>query len=73
MIELFPNVSEQVRADAEKAWRLAQTFHNPMNTVQFLSNYTKYAPTEEQQDFLRFYFNLQMELQDNEESNYFIG
>lgn len=66
MIELFPNISEKVRTNAEVAWRLAQTFHNPLTVVKFLNDYTTAAPTEEERDFLQFYFNLQMELLKNE-------
>ncbi len=62
MTELFPNISEKVRTNAEIAWRLAQTFHSPLSMVQFLNDYTAAAPTEEEQEFLRFYFNLQLEL-----------
>jgi hypothetical protein len=66
MTELFPDISEKVRSNAEIAWRLAQTFHNPISTVKFLSDYTAAAPTDEEREFLQFYFNLQMELLKNE-------
>lgn len=62
MTELFPNISQRTRDNAETAWRLAQTFHNPESVVNFLNEYTNVAPTDEEKDFLNFYFNLQMEL-----------
>ena len=66
MTELFPDVSEKVRGNAEIAWKLAQTFHDPLTVAKFLNDYTEAAPTDEERDFLHFYFNLQMELMKNE-------
>ena len=66
MTELFPDISQKVRDNAEIAWRLAQTFHNPISAAKFLNDYTEAAPTDEEKDFLEFYFNLQLELMKNE-------
>ena len=66
MTELFPDISEKVRSNAEIAWRLARTFHNPVTVTKFLSDYTAAAPNDEEREFLQFYFNLQMELLKNE-------
>ena len=65
MIELFPNVSEQVRADAGIAWKLASSLP-PVSATKFLEAFTAYNHTEEEQDFLKFYFNIEMEKMENE-------
>jgi hypothetical protein len=48
MIELFPDIPERTRTNAERAWRLAQTFHNPLTLANFLNEYTITAPSEEE-------------------------
>lgn len=65
MIELFPNISTQLREDAEAAWRLASSLP-PVQATKFLQAYTAYNHTEEEQDYLRFYFNIEMEKRENE-------
>lgn len=65
MIELFPDISEQLRADAEIAWRLASSLP-PVSATKFLEAYTAYNHTEEEQDYLKFYFNIEMEKMENE-------
>lgn len=65
MIELFPNISTQLRESAEIAWRLASSLP-PVQATKFLEAYTAYNHTEEEQDYLRFYFNIEMEKVENE-------
>lgn len=65
MIELFPNISAQLREAAEIAWRLASSLP-PVSATKFLEAYTAYNHTEEEQDYLRFYFNIEMEKRENE-------
>lgn len=65
MIELFPNISTQLRESAEIAWRLASSLP-PVQATKFLEVYTAYNHTEEEQDYLRFYFNIEMEKRENE-------
>ena len=65
MIELFPNISTQLRESAEIAWRLASSLP-PVQATKFLEAYTTYNHTEEEQDYLRFYFNIEMEKRENE-------
>lgn len=64
MIELFPNVREDLRAEAETAWILASSL-TPNRAVNFLEAYTAYNHTEEEQEYLRFYFNTRMESKEN--------
>lgn len=65
MTELFPNISTQLREAAEIAWRLASSLP-PVSATKFLEAYTAYNHTEEEQDYLRFYFNIEMEKRENE-------
>jgi hypothetical protein len=46
-----------LRAEAKTAWELAQTM-NFIDAAKFLSAYTQFKHSAEEQDFLRFYFNL---------------
>jgi hypothetical protein len=64
MIELFPNISEEIRQHAADTWELTKTM-SAVNAANFLDIYTNIFSlnhTEEETDFLRFYFNLQMEM-----------
>lgn len=60
MIELFTNINDRLRQEAEDVWNLASIL-SPERATRLLSEYTK-AHSEEEQDFLQFYFNLQMEV-----------
>lgn len=64
MIELFPTISEELRQQAADVWELAKTM-TAVKAASFLDAYTNIfsiGHTEEETDFLRFYFNLQMEM-----------
>ena len=68
MIELFPNVREQVKETADTLWVLASSINNPLNASQFLehaTNYYSYLYTEEEIAFLQFYINMKMEEMNN--------
>jgi hypothetical protein len=54
-----------LREAAEIAWRLASSLP-PVSATKFLEAYTAYNHTEEEQDYLRFYFNIEMEKRENE-------
>ena len=65
MQEIFENVSERTKEIAEIAWRLAVSQSNPIDAANFLNDVTNYYDkilTEEEVNFLRFYFNMKMEL-----------
>lgn len=65
MIELYDDISTEVRELAESIWRLAQTKKNPIDAAQFIVNTTEYYTdllTEREIEFLRFYFYTQLEL-----------
>lgn len=64
MQEIFNNISNEIKQIAEISWRLAVSQHNPINAAKFLDNVTNYYEsmlTEEEIEFLRFYFNMKME------------
>lgn len=65
MQEIFKNVSQEVKNIAELSWRVACKQNTPIEAAQFLdavTNYFKSSCTEEEIEFLRFYFNTQMEM-----------
>jgi len=65
MTEIFSDISETVKDIAKTAWSIAMAQKNPVDAAEFLNNVTNYYSnilTEEEVDFLRFYFQLQMEM-----------
>ena len=65
MTEVFSDISEMVKDIAKTAWSIAMVQKNPVDAAEFLNNVTNYYSnilTEEEVDFLRFYFQLQMEM-----------
>ena len=65
MQEIFENISEGVKQTAAIAWRLAMAQPTPAKAAEFLdtvTNYYKHLYTEEEIEFLQFYFNTQMEM-----------
>jgi len=69
MIELFPNIRDEVKEIAEAAWRLAYAQKDPIKAADFLNNTTNYYRniyTDEEIEFLQFYFNMKMEMMKNE-------
>lgn len=64
MTEIFQNISKELKEEVKTAWDLALTM-NAADASNFLSAYTQFKHSAEEQDFLRFYFNLQMESKKN--------
>ena len=65
MQEIFKNISDETREIADIAWRLAISQKNPVQAADFLNNVTNYYSerfTEEEIEFLQFYFNMKMEM-----------
>ena len=65
MQEIFENISNNVKEIADVAWRLASAQKSPLEAAKFLDNVTNYYDkimTEEEIEFLRFYFNMKMEM-----------
>lgn len=64
MTELFPDISQQMREYAAVVWQQAKMME-PDKAADLLNATTKAfedEELEEEADFLRFYFNLQMEM-----------
>ena len=69
MTEIFTNVSDYIKRVAEDYWKLAQFRKTPVEMAEFLNNATnscKDICTPEEVDFLRFYFNMKMEMMKND-------
>ena len=65
MTEIFQNVSEEAKEYARIAWRLGMLQNNAIAAAKFLNEateYAKYTLTEEEVEFLQFYFQMQMEM-----------
>ena len=64
MTEIFTNISSNVKSTVEAAWNIAAAQKEPAQAVEFLNNFTNYYShlyTDEEMDFIRFYFNMKME------------
>ena len=65
MQEIFENISEDIKRKADMIWRLALAQPNPIAAAKFLKEITEYYSnlwTEEEIEFLQFYFKMQMEM-----------
>ena len=65
MIEIFENISDDVKQKAEVMWKMALCQPNPVKAAELLNMVTEYYRkrwTEEEVDFLQFYFQTQMEM-----------
>lgn len=66
MTELFPNISDELKGIAETGWNIAINLNNPVKAAEFLDNLTNYyramMRSEEDIEFLQFYFNMKMEM-----------
>ena len=65
MTEIFADISDDVRSKAEIMWKIALGQDNPIKAAQFLHDMIDYYSnrwTEEEVNFLDFYFQTQMEM-----------
>ena len=65
MTEIYANVRDNVKRVGEFAWKVALAQSNPADAATFLDNVTNYYKnyyTEEEIEFLQFYFHTQMEM-----------
>lgn len=65
MTEIFADISDDVRGKADIIWKIAIAQENPVVAAKFLNQITEYYRrrwTEEEIDFLQFYFQTQMEM-----------
>jgi hypothetical protein len=69
MTELFTNIPGDTKNLATTIWDLAYAQKNPVAAANFLHNATEYYRnilSDEEIEFLQFYFNLQMEMMNDE-------
>lgn len=69
MEEIFTNIPDEVKQGAELVFNAALKTQNPIKIVRILDEYTKNCLNEEEQEFVRFYFNLRMEQIFNDSNN----
>ena len=65
MNEIYKDVSDEVKEIARLAWSVAVAQKDPLHASNFLHSVTEFykqSLTEEEIEFLQFYFNLQMEM-----------
>ena len=65
MIEIYNNINDETKKIAEQAWNIVLAQKNPVNAANFLHNVTEYYRnilSEEDIEFLQFYFNMKMEM-----------
>lgn len=63
MIEIFSDIKEEVKRAAEVAWLIASKSSNPATAATFLdtvTNYYKNTLSQEESEYLQFYFNLKI-------------
>ena len=66
MEELFSNIPEQSRKNAEFIVEMALRQKNITSAVKVLNEYTNSCTSDEEKEFVEFYFNMKMEQMLNE-------
>ena len=72
MIEIFANISDEVKQLAEFLWNNALSRENPIVAGEFLSSSVKLLEnslSEEEIEFIDFYIKMQMEKMKDESNN----
>ena len=70
MIELFTNIPKEIKTQTELVANFIFNNFNPESGLKFIQSYISSCQDEEEQDFVRFYFNMRLEQLLNEgESN----
>lgn len=69
MTEIFTNINDDLKKKAEIIWNMTLTYNNPREAAEFLHLMTeeyRKVLTDEEMDFLQFYFQMQMEMNKND-------
>ena len=69
MTEIFTDIDQNVKDMAEGAWVLVRSRKDPLEAAKLLNTVVEYAEralTEEEVEFLQFYFNMKLEMMKNE-------
>ena len=69
MIELFNNISDSVKQNAEFMFNMAIKQSSVIDAARMLHEYTETCTDEEEKEFVQFYFNLRLEQMRNETSS----
>ena len=68
MKEIFNNISQKTKEQVRFWVNVALTKENPIDAAKVISNFSKTLKTEEEQNFLDFYFNMRLlQLKEDEE------
>lgn len=65
MIELYSDINDTIKEDAETIWNIALSMNNAHKAAKYLNDSIalyRDTHTEEEVDFLDFYFQMQMEM-----------
>ena len=65
MMELYTNIKQEIKDTAESIWNIAMSYNDPLQIANFLNTiieYYKHIYTEEEVEFLQFYFQMRMEM-----------
>lgn len=69
MEELYPNIRAEVKEVAQVAWNLALMQRETSKVAKFLHTVTEYYKqlfSQEEIEFLQFYFNMKLEMEKHE-------
>lgn len=65
MLELFEHIRPEVKEIAEGAWNLTMAQNDPKRAAELLNTIVEYYKiiwTQEEVEFLQFYFRMKMEM-----------
>lgn len=60
MVELFKNVSQKIKNETKLLFEICLLKHGPHESAKILLNFQKTLQTEEERDYVDFYFNMRM-------------
>ncbi len=69
MTEIFTNISDKIKNTAQIIWNMTLLQDTPLDSALFLHKMTEHYRkqlTDEEMDFLQFYFQMQMEMNKND-------
>lgn len=69
MVEIFEDIPQRVKDQAELIFELALLQPNFISAVKTLNDYTNICVDDREREFVEFYFNMKMESLLNENSN----
>lgn len=69
MVEIFEDIPQRVKDQAELIFELALLQPNFISAVKILNDYTNICVDDREREFVEFYFNMKMESLLNENFN----